>query len=319
MIGVFAGPAGAGKSQVLRERLQPGEVVVDYTMLWVALTAAERGPDGKYPERTDDDPRLGLVSAVKAYALRDAARRELNGYTTTSDSRPEEIERLRRGGADGPVETIDPGREVVAARLSDPVSGRLSEQCSRALVALVQVNAMTTEHVYCAIELHADEERQGPGHLRGILLTYGEPVADGRGHVCRPGSLAWESDGILLNLSHDRTQPLMRVQPTTDGDKVLLDAVLPDTARARDAATMVCNRTYRGLSAEVRVTEDHMVGGRREITGARLVGAALVDTPAIRSATVEVHAAGRRVGLNHTLQDCLRRLPTVGGPGARHR
>ena len=88
----------------------------------------------------------------------------------------------------------------------------------------------------------------------------------------------------------------MRVVPTTDGDTVLLAAVLPDTQRGRDAAVMVRNGTYRGLSAEVRVTADRMVGSRREIASADLVGAALVDSPAIRSARVEVHGAraGRR-------------------------
>jgi len=148
------------------------------------------------------------------------------------------------------------------------------------------------------IELHAAVEFEthaaGPGRLSGVLMTYGEPVADGRGHVFRPGSLSWADDGILLNLSHDRKQPLMRVQPSTDGDRVLLAATLPDTTRGRDTAVMVRNGTLRGLSAEVRVTEDQMVNGRREIERAALVGAALVDTPAIRSARVEVHRARRR-------------------------
>ena len=152
---------------------------------------------------------------------------------------------------------------------------------------------MTVE-LHAAVELLADAS--GPGRLSGVLMTYGEPVADGRGHVFRPGSLSWETGGILLNLSHDRKQPLMRVEPTTDGDRVLLAAVLPDTQRGRDAALMVRNGTYRGLSAEVQVHADRMVAGRREIERAALVGAALVDTPAIRSARVEVHdrAKGRR-------------------------
>ncbi len=156
----------------------------------------------------------------------------------------------------------------------------------------------TTIELHSTIELHADGA--GPGRLSGILMTYGEPVADGRGHVFLPGSLSWAGDGILLNLSHDRKQPLMRVQPETDGDRVLLAAVLPDTTRGRDAAVMVRNGTYRGLSAEVQVHGDRMVGGRREITAAHLAGAALVDSPAIRSATVEVHdrqRARRRVWL----------------------
>ena len=133
MISILRGPAGGGKSQVIAERLQPGEFVADFTRLYVALAAVERGPDGKYPERQDGDPLLGLVSAVKAAVIREAARRELSGYVTTSDSRPEEIDRLRATGADGEVVTIDPGEEVVRARLADPVSGELSPQCSQAM------------------------------------------------------------------------------------------------------------------------------------------------------------------------------------------
>ena len=89
-------------------------------------------------------------------------------------------------------------------------------------------------------------------------------------------------------------QPLMRVQPEDDGDRVLLDAPLPDTQRGRDTAVMVRAGTYTGLSAEVQVHADRTVGGRREIERAELVGAAVVDTPAIRSATVTVHEKQRQ-------------------------
>ena len=157
---------------------------------------------------------------------------------------------------------------------------------------------MNTIELHAAVELHADAS--GPGRLSGVLMTYGEPVSDSRGHVFAAGSLSWADDGILLNLSHDRKQPLMRVLPETNGDKVLLAATLPDTQRGRDAAVMVRNHTFRGLSVEVAVHGDRMVNGRREITAAHLAGAALVDTPAIRSATVEVHErqrARRRIWL----------------------
>ena len=150
---------------------------------------------------------------------------------------------------------------------------------------------MNTLELHSAIELHADAS--GPGRLSGVLMTYNEPVADSRGHVFLRDSLTWEDDGILLNLSHDRKQPLMRIQPTVEGDRVLLAAALPDTQRGRDAAIMVRNHTFRGLSAEVQVRGARMVNGRREITAAHLAAAALVDTPAIRSATVEVHERQR--------------------------
>ena len=78
---------------------------------------------------TDHDPLLGIVSAIKAYAIAEASRRELGGFVTTSSSAPGEIERLRRLGADGEVVTLDPGEQIVRARLADD-DGELSEQCS---------------------------------------------------------------------------------------------------------------------------------------------------------------------------------------------
>ena len=133
MLAIVRGPAGGGKSQWIRERIGPADVLVDYTALWAALTAAERGPDGKYPIRLDGDPRLALVEWVRMAAIRQAAERELSGYVTTSDSRPEAVERLQAAGATGPVETVDPGEAVVRARLADAVTGALSPQCEVAL------------------------------------------------------------------------------------------------------------------------------------------------------------------------------------------
>ena len=133
MLTIIRGPAGGGKSQEIAERQRPGEVLIDYTRIYVALAGVERGPDGRYPVREDGDRLLPVVAAIKTYAIREAARRELPGYVTTSDSRPEEIEKLRAAGATGPVETIDLGEQVVRARLADPKSGQLSAECLKAL------------------------------------------------------------------------------------------------------------------------------------------------------------------------------------------
>ena len=130
---IIRGPAGGGKSQVIAERQRPGEVLIDYTRIYVALAGVERGPDGRYPVREDGDPLLPLAAWLRTAAIRAAARRELDGFVTTSDSRPEEIERLRSAGANGPVETVDPGEAVVRARLADAVTGAVSGQCDLAV------------------------------------------------------------------------------------------------------------------------------------------------------------------------------------------
>ena len=132
-IRIVRGPAGGGKSQWIRERMGPSDVLLDYTTLWAAVTDAARDAAGKYPIRRDGDPRLAMVEWLRLAAVRQAAERELDGFATTSDSRPEAVERLQAAGADGPVETIDPGEAVVRARLSDAVTGQLSPECRQAM------------------------------------------------------------------------------------------------------------------------------------------------------------------------------------------
>ena len=109
------------------------------------------------------------------------------------------------------------------------------------------------------------------------------------------GSLVWPDNGVILNVQHDRKQPIMRVQPEIRGSEVVVDVPLPDTMRGRDAAVMVRNGTLTGLSVEFRAEVDGMVNGMREIRRARLLAAGLVDDPSYRGSTVEVRQrAGRR-------------------------
>ena len=129
-LGINIGPAGAGKSQVIEELRQPGQVLLDYTGLYAAIGGVQRGPDGRYPERLDGDPLLPLIAAVKDYAVEQAVTRELDGYVTSSSR--DDIERLERITGQKAV-IVDPGEEVTKARLADPVTGELSAECSKAL------------------------------------------------------------------------------------------------------------------------------------------------------------------------------------------
>ena len=132
-LAIIRGPAGGGKSQHIEREHRPGEVVIDFTRLYGALALVERGPDGRYPVRETGDPLLPLISAIKAYAIREAARRQLSGHVTTSSSAPAELARLRELGAKGPAITIDPGEATIRARLSDAETGQLHPQCETAL------------------------------------------------------------------------------------------------------------------------------------------------------------------------------------------
>ncbi|MCY3845692.1 MAG: HK97 family phage prohead protease [Acidobacteria bacterium] len=149
----------------------------------------------------------------------------------------------------------------------------------------------------CAIEYRADDERRGPGRLRGVLLTYGEPRADRR-EVFRAGALEWPDDGIVLRRQHSRFEPVARVLPEVRGAQVVLDVALPDTRAGRDAAAEVRGGLFRGLSVEFNAQDEgRTAGGLREIRRALLVGAGLVDSPAYTGSTVEVRGRRRRIWL----------------------
>ena len=296
-ITIIRGPAGGGKSQAIADRLQPGEVVIDFTRLYVALAGVERGPDGKFPVREDGDPRLALTEYVRLTAIRQAAERELSGYVTTSDGRPEAVERLQAAGATGGVETIDPGEAVVRARLADPVSGEVSDPCRKAGRPLVRRRRSgaagrsrrrpagdggdcggpgggetVIEYRYAAVECRVDDERRGPGRLVGTLLRYGE-VSPERRERFAPGALRWPAGGVVLREMHTRAAPILRVEPELRGAELVIDAVLPDTARGRDAATSIRNGTLRGLSVEFRAERDrYLADGVRLVESAVLVG-----------------------------------------------
>ena len=157
---------------------------------------------------------------------------------------------------------------------------------------------MNTIELHAAVELHSDPS--GPGRLTGTIATYGEESRDSRRHVFEAGSLKWDSAGVTLNRQHVRGAPITRITPILDGDRIVIDHVLPDTAAGRDAAQEVRSGLLRGLSAEVRIGRDQHDAGRRLILEAELVAVGLVDQSAFTSTQVSVHErqrARRRIWL----------------------
>ena len=153
------------------------------------------------------------------------------------------------------------------------------------------------ETLIAPLEFRADDSRQSPGRIVGILITY-ETRARDRAEVFATGALTWPDEGIVLNVQHDRAQPIMRVVPEVRSENntaaVFIDAPLPDTSRGRDAAVMIRNGTMRGLSVEFRSLQEKRVAGVRRITAAKLGGAGLVDDPSHVS-SVEVRHSGLMV------------------------
>ena len=157
------------------------------------------------------------------------------------------------------------------------------------------------DEIRCCIEVRADESRQSPGRLYGVLMKYGTKATD-RPEVFEPGSLKWPDSGVVLNRQHSRAAPIMRVLPITEGNVVRIDAPLPDTSAGRDAAREIRGAPgspplFRGLSVEFKDVRQTFVGGVRRITSAVLTGAGLVDAPSYPESSIEVRAKRRQVWL----------------------
>ena len=147
------------------------------------------------------------------------------------------------------------------------------------------------DRLLCEIRYESDDSRLSPGRLVGTLLTYEERARD-RAELFTRGAMRWPEIGVVINLMHDRQQPLLRVFPKLDGDALTVDAALPDTQRGRDVAADMRqeNPLYTGLSVEFRAEQEGRRGGLREIRRAYMPSAGLVDRGAYAGSTVEVRS-----------------------------
>ena len=131
---LISGPAGASKSALARKLLAelPLAIAADFQSIYAALALVERDPDGRFPPR---DPRLlPIVEYVRRAILTGAVSREIDVIATNSDGDPARRKFLLGSlGAGATERIVDPGIEVVSARLADPVSGELSEDCAAAI------------------------------------------------------------------------------------------------------------------------------------------------------------------------------------------
>ena len=132
---LLSGPAGAGKSQIARKLLAGATaptVAADFQALVVALTLAERGADGLYPIRPNWI--LPMAEYLRRATISTARQRGLGIVATNSDGDPERRRVLLNELGEGAREqVVDPGRDVVRARLADPFDGALSRECDAAI------------------------------------------------------------------------------------------------------------------------------------------------------------------------------------------
>ena len=139
--------------------------------------------------------------------------------------------------------------------------------------------------------------------LVGTVMPYGQ-VADGKKGPEKflAGAFGDVANvDAILNLQHDRKQPLAR---TGGGGVILVDApealtmtaTLPETAAGNDAVALVTGGVMRGLSVEFAALRERREAGVRVIERAVLLGIGLVDRPAYPAATVEARQGEAATG-----------------------
>ena len=132
---LLSGPAGAAKSALARRLLAESSdlaAIADFQAVYAAITGDIRGPDGRYPLR--DDRLLPLTEYIRRTIITGAISRDISVVATNSDGDTARRQFLVQQLGPGATERIvDPGRAIVAARLSDPETGELSGECDSAI------------------------------------------------------------------------------------------------------------------------------------------------------------------------------------------
>ena len=133
------------------------------------------------------------------------------------------------------------------------------------------------------------------GIVTGTVMKYGDVAHVGKTYHERflPGSL--EYDDVVLNLLHDRQQPVARLgagldlQETSKSLEARIE--LPQTTFGRRARELINAKIIRGLSAEFIPKVESFEGGMRVIKRAELHGIGLVDRPAYPASTLDMRSA----------------------------
>ena len=287
---LIQGPAGAGKSQVVDEMLEAGEVdlVADSTLLWVAVSGVRRGPDGRYPVRPLTDPSKLTALYLKTVTARFGLS---EGFSVAVTASARNIEEKWRQVADVfaaslRVRTVDPGEDVVRARLSEP-DGKLSDPCAKAIRRWHGVS----DHARRTFEVEIRESSR-PGYepsLHATILQEGRASSDpGIQEVFTPGSVQWPSEGIAIMTEH-RGRVETRAQPVR-----ARDGRITIRARATDAIKAAVAAGATRASIEFHALESRRTGsGIREVIQALVTGAALTSQPAYDSTRAEIRSKRR--------------------------
>ncbi|MEV0616181.1 AAA family ATPase [Nonomuraea sp. NPDC050404] len=113
MLWVLTGPPAGGKSTWVRGRAQPGDVVVDFDTLAVALSGPREGDTHGHPEAVRQVTHRARIAAIRE-ALRHV--RDVDVYVIHSMPSAEWLATYAEHSAE--IITIDPGRDVVMERIA---------------------------------------------------------------------------------------------------------------------------------------------------------------------------------------------------------
>lgn len=289
---LVTGPAGAGKSAIARQilaALAVAGIILDFQSLYAALLGLERGPDGRYPERLESDAHaLRVAEYMRRAAITAAQADGLYAVVTNSDGSPQRRSFLLNLLGDGASERIvDPGREVVEARLS--VGGQLSDQCRAAIERYysrlgtpdVQIRAAVGD---AELETFLIELRQEASQLLGVLVQEGRAATGGRRELFAPGAVEWLASGVDILPEH-RAGAETKVTPArqADGRITFSTPLTPALRAAWDAGR-------RFMSVEFHAMAQKTAGGIREIQRALVVAGAMTDRPEYDTATAEIRS-----------------------------
>ena len=141
------------------------------------------------------------------------------------------------------------------------------------------------------INRYVEFRQEDDGIITGTVMRYGDIAFIGKTYHERfmPGSLTY--DDVVLNLLHDRRQPVARtgagleLQETSKSLETRI--TIPNTEYGRRARELINAKIVRGLSAEFIPIDESFEGGMRVIKRAELHGIGLVDRPAYPASTID--------------------------------
>lgn len=128
--------------------------------------------------------------------------------------------------------------------------------------------------------------------LEGVVVRYSDVAQIGAlSERIEAGAFSPLPQDATLNVQHDRASILARgsagLTLEDSATALTMRAALPDTPRAAQAMADVQAGLLRGLSVEMEVLEDSVIGAMRTITRAVLHGMAVVDRPAYSQSAIQ--------------------------------